>query len=126
MSLQTPLARVRGLGSAKTGVHHWWMQRLTAVILTPLCFWFVFSVLQLAQMDYQEVIHWMRNPVDGCFLLIFLVALFYHTLLGMQVVIEDYIENEAQKLFCLVSMKLLVLLMGATSTFAVLKISLGG
>ena len=97
MNLRTPLARARGLGSAKEGSHHWWHQRLTAIALVPLSLWFIFSLISMVGADYMTVVYWLRLPFVSVLLILFIVFLFYHTVLGLQVVIEDYIDSEWQK-----------------------------
>src|SRR5881396_2976088 len=92
--LATPLARVRGLGSAKEGVQHWWMQRLTAVALVPLTLWFVISAIELTGADQSRVRDWLHRPADAILMALFIVATFQHLLLGIQVVIEDYVHRE--------------------------------
>lgn len=125
MSLRTPLAHVRGLGSAKEGSHHWWVQRLTAVALVPLSLWFVWSLVCISGADYQAAVDWISNPVTTVLLVIFLCALYYHAYLGVQVVIEDYIESEWQKITALILVRFLAIFTGLISIFAVLKVSLG-
>ncbi len=125
MSLQSPLARVRGLGSAKQGSHHWWMQRVSAIALIPLSIWFVVSLLQLSGMGYAEVRVWMANPLSSVLLVLMLFALYYHAYLGLQVVIEDYIDSESQKIACLLLVKFLAIFAGLICIYSVLKISLG-
>lgn len=125
MSLQSPLARVRGLGSAKQGSHHWWMQRMTAIALLPLTLWFAVSVLQLGTVGYEEVRAWLSDPFDAVLLLVMLVALYYHAGLGLQVVIEDYIEPESRKIASLIVMKFVVFIAAAVALYSVLKISFG-
>ncbi len=125
MSLRTPLAHARGLGSAKEGSHHWWVQRLTAIALVPLSIWFIASLLCVSKSDYQSIVTWISNPVSAVLLIIFLSALYYHAYLGVQVVIEDYIDSEWQKIASVILVKFLALFSGLISIFAVLKISLG-
>lgn len=110
MSLQTPLARALGLGSAKTGVEHWWHQRLTAVALVPLGIWFVIAVISLVGADYGEARAWVTAPFNMVLLIAFTVALLHHAQLGLQVVIEDYVHNEAWKLAGLLAIKFLAVL----------------
>ncbi len=125
MSLQSPLARVRGLGSAKQGAHHWWMQRLTAVALILLSLWFVISVLQLGTMSYEEVRAWISDPLSTVLFLVMLVALYYHASLGVQVVIEDYVESEGRKIVALILIKFVAFFAAAVAIYSVLKVSLG-
>lgn len=125
MRLTTPLAKVRGLGSAKEGTHHFWNQRLTAVVLVPLTLWIMVSLVSMTTMDHATISAWIAEPLHSVLLLMFLFALYYHALLGVQVVIEDYVHSEWQKIACLILVKFLIILTGLTSTLAVLKIFLG-
>lgn len=125
MSMESPLARVRGLGSAKEGVHHWWAQRLTALALIPLSLWFIYSLVAITGAEYAMVIGWMSQPLNAVLMLLFLFSLYYHASLGLQVVIEDYIDSEWQKIACLILVKFLIWLAGLSAVIAVLKIYLG-
>ena len=126
MSLRSPLGRVRGLGSAKTGTDHFWVQRVTAVALVPLTLWFVYALLSLAGADYATVTAWLRSPVNAVLMLALIVATFHHMQLGLQVVIEDYIHGEGIKIACLMIMKGGSLLLAVAAAFAVLKVAFGG
>jgi succinate dehydrogenase / fumarate reductase, membrane anchor subunit len=95
---RTALARVRGLGSAREGVAHWWAQRVSALLLIPLLLWFVARLVQHTGADHAAVILWLGHPVTFGILLVLLGAAFWHAALGLQVVIEDYIHGEALKL----------------------------
>ena len=125
MSLQSPLARVRGLGSAKEGVHHWWVQRLTAIALVPLSLWFIYSLVAITGADYQTTKDWMGNTLNAALMLLFIISLYYHAVLGVQVVIEDYIDSEWQKIACLVLVKFLAWIAGLSAAIAILKVYLG-
>lgn len=125
MSLNTPLSKVRGLGSAKEGSHHWWLQRLTAVALLPLSIWFVCGVLGIVGETYETAVLWVQSPVTTVFLLLAIVALFYHAKLGLQVVIEDYVHSEGLKIASLLAMKFAMITIGLACAVAVLRISLG-
>ena len=125
MSLETPLAKVKGLGSAKQGTHHWWQQRLTAVALIPLSIWFISSLLMMTTMDHATVIQWIHSPLTTVLLILFIIALFYHAQLGMQVVVEDYIAIEWQKIACVVLIDFLAILAAMAAVIAVLRIFLG-
>lgn len=105
MSLQTPLARVLGRGSAREGVEHWWWQRLTAVALVPLGIWFVIAVISLVGAGYPEARAWVTAPLNMVLLIAFSAALLHHAQLGLQVVIEDYVHHEAWKLAGLLAVK---------------------
>ena len=125
MNFRAPLARARGLGSAKSGTHHWWMQRLTAVALVPLSLWFVASLVVLATADYATVIAWLHSPLVAILCCALIVAIFYHGQLGLQVVVEDYVHTEWLKLTSIVVAKFVSLLMAGASIFAVLSIAFG-
>ena len=126
MSLRTPISKVKGLGAAKEGAHHWWHQRLTAIALIPLVLWFSFSVALMAVGDYASVTAWIASPLTTVLLLLFIVVGFYHGYLGLQVVIEDYISSEPLKIALLISIALLALLFATLGVVSVLKISFGG
>ena len=126
MSLRTPVARARGLGSAKEGLHHWWVQRVSAVGLIPLSIWFVASVVGLAGADHAAVAAWLGNPVVAVLMVLLVAAALYHAQLGMQVVYEDYIHTHWLKIAADVGTKLLSLVLGAATIFAILKLALGG
>ena len=121
MTMRTPIARVRGLGSAKNGTHHWWMQRLTAIALVPLTMWFVISVIRLAGADHAQVSTWLASPLPAVLMLLLIVATFHHLQLGLQVVIEDYVHGEAVKLGCIIGVKLASVALAVAAMFAVLK-----
>ena len=123
MSLRTPLARARGLGSAKEGVQHWWVQRVTAVALVPLSLWFVVSLITVAGADYLTFIAWVGSPFNTALLVILLVSVFYHAMLGLQVVIEDYIHREWLKHSLLLSVNFTLIFLGVIAVVSVLRIT---
>jgi succinate dehydrogenase / fumarate reductase membrane anchor subunit len=123
-TLRSPLGRVRGLGAAKEGVHHWWAQRVTAVALVPLTLWFVASLLVLAGASHGEVALWAARPHNAVLLLALIGATFWHGALGLQVVIEDYIHAEGARLAAMLAMKAAMLLAGLSAALAVLKVAL--
>ena len=125
MSFRTPLARARGLGSAKHGTAHFWAQRVTAVALVPLCAWFVISMVVMGDAHYEAARAWVRQPAAALLLGVFIVSLFYHAQLGLQVVIEDYVHAQWLKVSSLVLLKLLSALLAAAALFALLRIALG-
>lgn len=126
MNFNTPLSKVRSLGSAKSGVHHWIAQRLTAIALIPLSLWFIFSLLRMMDMSHQSTIAWLSSsPMVAIFMLLFIIALFYHAQLGLQVVIEDYIHCKVFKLISLITLKLASFFATLVAVIAVLKIYLG-
>ena len=123
MSKQTPLGRVRGLGSAKNGTHHWWMQRITAVALVPLTLWFVYSILSLLGAGHAAAETWLASPVNAVLMVLLIIATFHHLQLGLQVVIEDYIHGEGAKIAAIVIIKLASFALAVTGAFAVLKVA---
>lgn len=124
-SLRTPLAKVRGLGAAGDGVQHWWLQRLTAIALLPLIFWFVVSVISLIGADRAQVAAWLDNPLAALLLILLCVAGFLHLKLGLQVVIEDYIHNEALKIAALICNLFFCVAVGGACVLSVLTLLLG-
>jgi succinate dehydrogenase / fumarate reductase membrane anchor subunit len=123
--MQSVLGRVRGLGSAKEGVNHWWAQRLTAVALVPLTLWFVASIVGLIGAPFEAFRAWVRNPLDAVLLVALIVATFHHAQLGLQVVIEDYVHHEPTKLVSLLVMKGAAVLLGLTAVWAVVQLAFG-
>ncbi len=126
MHLRSPLSLARGLGSAKEGSHHWWVQRLTAVALVPLVLWFAISMVWVARADYETVVAWIGNPFNTAMLVLFLFTSFYHAILGLQVVIEDYVHGESAKIIALIVMKFALVLLGVIAILAVLRIFASG
>lgn len=122
-SLRTPLGRVRGLGSAKDGTHHWWAQRVTAIALVPLLAWLVFNVVSLVGAPQIVVAQWMGHPINAALLAALLVALFHHAQLGLQVVIEDYVHCESLKVAGLLAVKGACWLLAAASVLSIFRIS---
>ncbi len=122
MNYQTPLAKARGLGSAGVGSHEWWRQRVTAIALVPLTFWFALSVARLPGMEYGEVLDWIKDPWNSILLLSFIIVVAYHALLGLQVVIEDYVHTDWIKIFALLGTKLVFSFLGLAALYATLRI----
>ena len=125
MDLRTPIARARGLGSAKAGTHHWWMQRITAVALVPLAVWLAASLVAIGAADHARTVQWIRSPAVSVALLLTIAAVFHHAQLGMQVIIEDYVHAESKKIAALIAIKLLSLAVAAIAAFSVLRIAFG-
>ena len=123
MSLRTPLSEAKGLGSAKEGASHWWMQRITAVALVPLAIWLTFAVAMLGGASYETVNGWLQSPIVTVLLILFIVATFYHTQLGLQVIIEDYVGGWI-KIATLVLVNFLCIIFAVAGIIALLKISL--
>ena len=125
MSMIDPMARVRGLGSAKEGTHHWIAQRMTAVALIPLTLWFVISLIGLIGADLAAVKDWLSSPFNAVMMILTLIAGFHHAQLGLQVVIEDYIHGEGCKIAALWFVKGAAFFFGAAAVFSVVKLALG-
>jgi len=125
MELRSTLGRVRGLGSAKEGVSHWWAQRTTALALVPLCLWFAASVIGLAGADYTAVVVWFKSPFNATLMILLIGASFYHAVLGLQVVLEDYVHHEGRKLASIVIIKGLAGALGLLAVVAILKLAFG-
>ncbi len=122
---RTPLKNVRGLGAAKTGTEHFVMQRLTATALVPLTIWFLVFVLSLINADYVTAADAVSKPWNAVLLVGFLVAMFWHAQLGLQVVLEDYIHNSLLALALQTTVKFIAVLGAIVSVFAVARIALG-
>jgi succinate dehydrogenase / fumarate reductase membrane anchor subunit len=122
-TLRTPLARVRGLGSAKDGTAHWYAQRVTAIALVPLTLWLVVNVVRLIGAPQLAVAQWIGAPINAALMLALVVAVLHHAQLGLQVVIEDYVHGEGCKIALLLLVKGLCWLMGAAAIVAIFKIS---
>ena len=125
MDLRTPLSKVRGLGSAKDGTHHWWMQRITAIANIPLVAVAVWVVLLSLRTDYAGVVNLVGHPFVGAVLILFIANLFYHAALGLQVVIEDYVHAHGVKIVSLILSRFAHVLVAVMSIYAILRIGLG-
>ena len=123
MSYRSPLGQARGLGSAKDGTHHFWVQRVSAVALIPLTLWLVFSLAKLPA-DFEAVRWWLHAPSVAIAMALFIATALYHSMLGVQVVIEDYVAAEGAKIFALIASKFAHALAGVAGVFAILKIAL--
>jgi succinate dehydrogenase / fumarate reductase membrane anchor subunit len=125
MGVQSPIARVRGLGSAREGVNHWTRQRLTAISNIVLVLWFVFSAMALAGAGYEEVRAWLASPVPASLMILLVISTFYHARLGVQVVIEDYVHHEGAKIAALAAVTLIIFGLAVAGIVAVLKVAIG-
>ena len=125
VTMGSRLGRVRGLGSAKEGVAHWWAQRLTAIALIPLVFWFAASLAALAGANHGAVVAWLRGPIASVAMIALLAAGFHHLQLGMQVVIDDYVHSETAKITLIIMIKLGAALAAMTGIFSVFRIAFG-
>ena len=125
MSLMTPLNRVLGLGNAKGAAEHWWLQRMTAVALLPLGLWLAYQLLTLGSFSYASVVAWVREPATSILLILLVVAVGYHSALGVQVVIEDYVTGKGTRAATLMASTLAHVGLTIAAVFAVLKIAFG-
>jgi succinate dehydrogenase / fumarate reductase membrane anchor subunit len=120
--LRTPLAGARGLGAAKAGFNHWWLARVTSLALVPLILWIVFAIASLGNMNYATFVAWVRSPVVTALLIITLVVTVYHMMLGLRVIIEDYVHPEGLKVASIIVMNFLSVLLLTIGLVALLKI----
>ena len=121
--MRSQLGRARGLGSAKSGLHHWWAQRVTAIALLPLSLYFVLSVLMLAGASRAQMAAFMAEPWNTVLYLCLIAALFYHLALGMQVVIEDYVHDEAKRRGTVLVVQGVIVFLALASAVSVLKLA---
>ena len=121
--MRTPLGRVRGLGSAKSGTHHWWMQRVTSIALLPLTLWFVVSMLSLAGASFAQTRAFLAWPVNAVLMLALIGLTFHHIAAGLQVVVEDYLRKDMQRIAALLVIKGGCWLMALVCAFAVLRVA---
>jgi succinate dehydrogenase / fumarate reductase membrane anchor subunit len=120
------LKQVRGLGSAKSGVHHWWMQRVTAAGNLILLAWFIASLILLPSLDRTSVLAWLSSPLVAVPMLLLILTTFWHARLGVQVLIEDYVHSEGLKLLAFIALNFFILGTAAVAAFSVLIIAFGG
>ena len=122
----SPLSRARFLGSARSGVHGWWMQRVSAVVLAVLMLWLVAVATMFLSTDYREVTSWLSHPYNAVGMILFVTTMFYHAWLGLREIAEDYIHNKMVKILTLIGLQFACFACGAAGVFAVLKIAFGG
>jgi len=125
-TLRSPLATALGRGSAKEGVHHWWVQRLTSVALVPLSVWFVVSVLSLPSLDHATVTAWLGQLWTAVFLILLVLTAVWHSQLGVRVVVEDYVHGPGAKALTLALVTFFHVVVAAAGVLAILKVALGG
>jgi len=124
--MRTAIGKVRGLGAAGTGPHHWWMQRVSAIALVPLTVWFIVSIVALTGADHATITAWLANPLSAALMLLFLVVGFYHLKLGLQIIIEDYVHSEPLKIATLLTSTFGCYLVGLLAVLALLRIFIEG
>ena len=133
MGTGTGIGRVRGLGSAKEGAHHWWRQRVTAgsqrytaVGNLLLVLWLLFSLISLPGLDYDSVVAWIANPLVAVPMMLMLVSIFLHLRLGMQVMLEDYVHDKGLNFLCILLLNFYAIGGAAAGIFAIAKIAFTG
>jgi succinate dehydrogenase / fumarate reductase membrane anchor subunit len=126
MSMRSPIGRVLGLGAAKEGVSHWWAQRVTSVALVLLGLWFVWALLRMPNFSHEFVVAWIAAPLNSVLLLLLIGTTVYHSQLGVQVVVEDYVGHHGLKIATMMLITFAHVAVAAVAGFAVLRIAFGG
>lgn len=126
MNFRTPIKQARGLGAAHHGASHWWLQRLTAVALVPLMFWFVVGVATLSSGGYVAAVSWLASPFNATLMILVVGLVFWHGAMGLQVVLEDYVECEALRQALIVVVKFAAVVLALMGIIAVLRVAVGG
>lgn len=122
MEYKTSLAKARGLGSAKSGTTHWWMQRVTAVVLIPLTVWLITFLSLSINAPYLQTVLWISKPVNSTCIILWTLAVCYHAAIGLEVVIEDYVANKGLKIVLVWTEKLAFLFLAIMALLAVIRI----
>ena len=122
--MRSPLGRARGLGSARAGAAHWWTQRLTAIALVPLTLWFLCAMVRMIGASRDDVVSWMAGPLPIVLMIALVVATFHHLQAGLQVVIEDYVENDGLRIGAVLLVKAAAVLLALACIVAVLRLGL--
>jgi succinate dehydrogenase / fumarate reductase membrane anchor subunit len=120
---QTPLHKVQGMGSSHSGTGHFWHERLTAVALIPLSLWFAYVMLGLAGTNEVTALQFLAHPWNALLMGAFICFALWHTYLGLQVVVDDYVHTAGSKIFLLILIRLSIIAAGATSLFAIVRIA---
>lgn len=122
--MRSPLGRARGLGSARAGAAHWWTQRITSIALIPLTLWFLSAMVRMIGATRDDVVSWMAGPLPIVLMIALVIATFHHLQAGLQVVIEDYVTNDALRVGSILLVKGLSLLLALACIVSVLKLGL--
>jgi succinate dehydrogenase / fumarate reductase membrane anchor subunit len=125
MSLRSPLGRVLGLGTAKDGTSHWWGQRVSGAAMVFLGLWFAWSLATMPGFGHAEAVAFIGQPVNALLLLLLSVTMAYHSYLGIQVVIEDYVHGHGLKIASLVLSRFAHVVLAVAAVFAILKLGIG-
>ncbi|GAB6067116.1 hypothetical protein JCM13664_04340 [Methylothermus subterraneus] len=126
MNLRTSLSKARGLGSARSGSGAWWAQRVTAVALVPLSLWLAWFLARLPELSQAEVARSLAKPESAVWLLAYFAAAIYHAMLGLKVVIEDYVSTYWLRTVSLVAMQLALALLAVIAVVAVVRLVIAG
>ena len=121
----TSIGRVRGLGSAHEGTHHWWQQRMTAGANLALMLWLIVSLVLLPSLDYGTLTAWLSSPLTAVPMILLVISVFYHLKMGLQVVIEDY-ERDARRIVLMTLLNFFAITAAVFAIFSILKIALPG
>ena len=121
--LRSPLSIAKGHGSARDGTHHFWVQRLSAVALIPLVIWFCLAIAFMPSATHAEVLAWFASPFNAVMMILVIIASFYHLVLGLQVIIEDYVSSKGTRMLSIVVMKLGCMFFAALGVFSVIKLA---
>jgi len=124
MSLQSPLGKALGHGSAKTGLDHWLAQQSTAIALVPLGLWFTVSLLLLPHGSHEFVVAWVAEPLNAILLILLVIALVYHSMVGLQVIVEDYVQGGLGYL-TMITVQFVHILLVVAGIYSIIVISLG-
>jgi succinate dehydrogenase / fumarate reductase membrane anchor subunit len=122
--MRSPLGRARGLGSARAGATHWWMQRLTSLALVPLTLWFLCAMIGMLGASRNDVVFWMSGPLPIVLMIALVIATFHHLQAGLQVVIEDYVHDDRLRIGSILLVKGLSLLLALACIISVLRLGL--
>jgi succinate dehydrogenase / fumarate reductase membrane anchor subunit len=125
MGQGTELGRVRGLGSAKHGAHHWWRQRITAGSNLFLLVWFMLSLTRLSGFDYDSVHAWIGSAWVAVPLILLVISVCWHARLGLQVLIEDY-QHDESRVVMIVLIEFFLAVIAVTAIFSILRAALAG
>ena len=121
----TPIGQVRGLGAAHSGTHHWLLQRFTAIGNLLLVLWLVVSILMLPNLGYEAVKEWIAQPVPATAMALLIISSFWHARLGMQVMMEDYVHEAANKFAAITALNLAAFAGAGFGLFCVIRLALG-
>ncbi|HZO24292.1 MAG TPA: succinate dehydrogenase, hydrophobic membrane anchor protein [Steroidobacteraceae bacterium] len=124
-SLRSPLGRVAGLGAARGGVQHWWLQRLTSIALVPLAVWFLVCLLRLPAFDHATVTGWMSQTWTAVLLILLLLVACWHSQIGIRVIVEDYVHGAGARTLTLVIVTFAHTFIAFAGVFAILKVAFG-